>query len=546
MKKIKKFLKKYKMLLMLEFMVAVVMVGNGTVMYKLTYEAEYQKVQTMYYNLGKLTNFDKESDKQISDFIKNIDDVLMYDFVKNNSENKYYGYGVTWEIYDKNNNVIEKSTDNDLMLTYCNLEQRVNKAYLVEKYFTKEEMEGAWDFIYSASNKNEFLNMSLVKEVTGYYGENDEFIPVEIVLFDDDSDQIYSLKSKENINKEGASYTTIKGRTFKEDNENYFSIENLKKRNDSVNGAIKKAQKGEEKSGIYYHEIELSWTDSEYDDVMIDEEQGKPVWVRVGLCADLNYMTLNNSMFKSYLIIEIVLCLLIGIGIIYVFKKNDDRRKYLDAMKYTFINAMAHEMKTPSAVIVNSVECINDGIKPEKQSKYLEKVKQEGLHMNRLLLDMLTYTKLTDEDRKIYKEEVNMKELFDEVIEHYSDAIEKKDIKVQWDISSKNTIMADRKLMEMVVDNYVSNAVKYCTESGSIKITINEKNIVVFNNGDTIYPTQLLAIWEPLYVIDGSRKNREGSSGMGLAISARIMDLHGMQYGAQNKEDGVEFYIKMA
>lgn len=85
---------------------------------------------------------------------------------------------------------------------------------------------------------------------------------------------------------------------------------------------------------------------------------------------------------------------------------------------------------------------------------------------------------------------------------------------------------------------------KYCTESGIIKITMNENSITVFNSGEPIYQTKLKAIWEPLYVMDESRKNREGSSGMGLAISAKIMDLHGMQYGARNAEDGVEFYIR--
>lgn len=255
-------------------------------------------------------------------------------------------------------------------------------------------------------------------------------------------------------------------------------------------------------------------------------------------------MTLNNSMFKIYLTIDIVLCLLIGIGIVYIVRKSDERRKYLDSMKYTFINAMAHEMKTPSAVIVNSVECIKDGVKPEKQDKYLDKLKKEGLHMNQLLLDMLTYTKLTDENRKLNKEEVCMRELFEEVMEHHADTAEKRKIEVQWNISSENKIMADRRLMEMVVDNYLSNAVKYCTESGIIKITMNENSITVFNSGEPIYPTKLKAIWEPLYVMDESRKNREGSSGMGLAISAKIMDLHGMQYGARNAEDGVEFYIR--
>lgn len=67
--------------------------------------------------------------------------------------------------------------------------------------------------------------------------------------------------------------------------------------------------------------------------------------------------------------------------------------------------------------------------------------------------------------------------------------------------------------------------------------------IRVYNEGDAINPQVIDQIWEPLFVADESRKQTDGSSGMGLAISADIMKLHNMKYGVKNRRDGVEFHV---
>ena len=104
--------------------------------------------------------------------------------------------------------------------------------------------------------------------------------------------------------------------------------------------------------------------------------------------------------------------------------------------------------------------------------------------------------------------------------------------------------MGDRKLLEMVVDNYISNAFKNCKENGRIIITIDAAHFRVFNEGEHIAREDIQKIWEPLYKADEDRSRNDGSSGMGLAISAGILKLHGLKYGVENVEGGVEFYIK--
>ena len=82
------------------------------------------------------------------------------------------------------------------------------------------------------------------------------------------------------------------------------------------------------------------------------------------------------------------------LGLIYRdFLVDPEEREELNKTRNLFINAMAHEMKTPNAVILNSTEMLIENVNPEKQHKYLRMIEDESKHMNNLLNQMLIYTR---------------------------------------------------------------------------------------------------------------------------------------------------------
>ena len=97
----------------------------------------------------------------------------------------------------------------------------------------------------------------------------------------------------------------------------------------------------------------------------------------------------------------------------------------------------------------------------------------------------------------------------------------------------------------MVFDNFISNAVRFCKENGVIRFTISPGTVSVYNEGAQISEDQLKEIWTPMYKGDSSRNEMNGTSGMGLAISAVILKVHRASYGVHNVSGGVEFYFKL-
>jgi len=573
MKKLKNKWQKYGTIIIVELIVILAIYLCTTTTYNMTYEIEYQKAQNAITSVSQLVDYDKMPFKTSGYFNYYLEGEL--NATINNAYDynlKYSPYSFHWIAFNKNGKKLEESGSSDIKIHWAGNSSDLDgihierKTYILSDYFTDKEIKGFQDFYSSIDFKpGEYLT---IDNVDGYFDDNKQYIPTEIIFrytdsstihYSDDSSEAefvtYSLKSIDNSEVEGRTYVTREGDTTpRYTHSPHFYFASYREELDSTKEVFNACYNKLEKDYYIYgnnaqnlsSDIESGYEFWAFRDILHSSYEGTKndiSSVALAICADINYMTLNNTDFQKYIIGEIIFCQFVGILIIYLLYKNNKRRRELDSMKYTFINAMAHEMKTPSAVIVNSVECVQEGIKPEKQSYYLDKVKKEGLHMNQLLLDMLTYTKLSDEERKLNKEKVDMEELFKEVCEHYTDSIEKKNIRLHWDVSAETIIKADRGLMEMVVDNYISNAVKYCKSSGDIKITLDGANVVVFNNGPHIHPTKISAIWEPLYVTDTSRKNREGSSGMGLAISSKILDLHGFNYKASNTVDGVEFHI---
>ena len=266
---------------------------------------------------------------------------------------------------------------------------------------------------------------------------------------------------------------------------------------------------------------------------------------QIGMYADTYYLATHDGNLKNFTIP----IWLIGQGaaafLIIVYLYLQKKRKELASLRNTFINAMAHEMKTPAAVIKNSAECLEEGIRPEKQSSYIKMIQTEADHMNDLLMSMLTYTRLSDSEYDLHKSDCSLKELMESCCEHYRERIAGKNIQVIWDAEDDGTTKCDKKMLSMVMDNFISNAVRFCIDGGVIRLTVTKDYVSVYNDGHQIPPEQLKEIWTPMYLGDDARKKNSGTSGMGLAISAVILKAHHADYGVSNVAEGVEFYFRL-
>lgn len=263
-------------------------------------------------------------------------------------------------------------------------------------------------------------------------------------------------------------------------------------------------------------------------------------------CTDLFYNTINNyvfvSMFKNFTSIFFAIYFILLFIIIKLIKDAQRNEK----VKTAFTSAAAHELKTPLAVIENQCECIMENVAPEKNTEYVNSIYTESLRMNRLVASLLQYNRLAAAD-KIRKEENDLSEILNSEIEKYSRLFIDKKINFETEISGICKVKCNKELIALVIDNYLSNAIKYTESGNKIKAELKKQGkkyrVSVYNQGKNIPREELKNIWNLLNKTDKSRNRKDNSSGMGLAISREILRHHKYAYGILNKKDGVEFYF---
>ena len=132
--------------------------------------------------------------------------------------------------------------------------------------------------------------------------------------------------------------------------------------------------------------------------------------------------------------------------------------------------------------------------------------------------------------------------------------LEEKNVEVKFEPEEDIFVYADEFYIEQVITNYFTNAIKHVQENEGekyIKITTlpnlkeNKVRISVFNTGEQIEEENLNRVWKRFYKIDSSRNRDDGGTGIGLALVKAIMTNYHNKYGAENHENGVEFYFEL-
>jgi signal transduction histidine kinase len=239
-----------------------------------------------------------------------------------------------------------------------------------------------------------------------------------------------------------------------------------------------------------------------------------------------------------------------------ILKESSDDKLASDQEEKELIRNISHDLKTPLTAIKGYVEGILDGIAdtPERREKYLRTIANKVNDMDKLIDELTIYSKL-DTNRVPYSfAKINLKDYFDDCCEEIGIDLEAQGIKLEYKYHATQGIivMADAEQLKRVVNNIVSNSVKYMTgeREGVIRIDIYDErdyaHIVINDNGKGISTSELPRIFERFYRTDASRNSKQGGSGIGLAIVKKIIEDHKGKIWAESVEgEGTTMHINL-
>ncbi|MEI6578674.1 MAG: HAMP domain-containing sensor histidine kinase [Eubacteriales bacterium] len=231
-------------------------------------------------------------------------------------------------------------------------------------------------------------------------------------------------------------------------------------------------------------------------------------------------------------------------------EEDVDYRKKLEKSRRNLTNAIAHELKTPLGIIRSYSESLKEKIDEDKKDYYLDVIIDETEQMDKMVIEMLSLSKLEANAYKLKPEPFSLKTITEEEIERYKKSSEEKQINFKLICNSEFEIIADKAGIKYVISNFISNAIKHTPLGLKIIVKIEIKDKKVFfsieNQGDKIPKDKLPKIWESFYKVDDSRERKLGGTGLGLAIAKNYLELHRAEYGCRNTKIGVIFWFSLA
>ena len=227
---------------------------------------------------------------------------------------------------------------------------------------------------------------------------------------------------------------------------------------------------------------------------------------------------------------------------------NDDLayQKELEEKQRLFFSAASHELKTPLTVIKSKLEGMIYGYgEYQDRDTYLASTLRTSDEMERLINEILTLTQMNSASTILNKEPIAIHLLIEQILANYADFIGIKAFDMNVSLSD-TTITADKKLLTKVIENIMSNAIKYSPDGEVLEITLLNNTLSIENFGVSLSQEDASKLCEPFYRVEKSRNRQTGGSGLGLHFVKAILDQHGFSFSITPTEHSLQFTVYLS
>lgn len=215
-----------------------------------------------------------------------------------------------------------------------------------------------------------------------------------------------------------------------------------------------------------------------------------------------------------------------------LLKESEESKEHLIIEKQRMLADISHDLKTPITVIQGYAKAVADGlVTKETQVQYLNTILQKTENLTELINTFYDYSKLEHPEFRLVKEKKDLAEFLREYLANKYDEIEFAGFGLEAEIPEEVIEFEfDELQFGRVFDNILSNALKHNPKGTVIYAAMQQTErsiqIEIGDNGLGIPDEIKESLFDPFTMGDSSRGNRQ-SSGLGLAVAAKIVELHG-------------------
>jgi two-component system sensor histidine kinase CpxA len=228
------------------------------------------------------------------------------------------------------------------------------------------------------------------------------------------------------------------------------------------------------------------------------------------------------------------------------FDAMAERIQALVTAKETLLRDVSHELRSPLARIRMALALAERRAGAESQPD-LARIEREAERLDALVGQVMTLTRLrtTDAPRR---DIVRLDTIIGEVVDDAR--FECPDAQIDYAATSQVSLRGDAAGLKSAIENVVRNALTYGDRSKPIEVRLavagSTATVRVLDRGPGVPEAELKRIFEPFYRTDKSRDHRQDGQGIGLAITARVTELHGGTVAATNRaEGGLEIILEL-
>jgi signal transduction histidine kinase len=222
-------------------------------------------------------------------------------------------------------------------------------------------------------------------------------------------------------------------------------------------------------------------------------------------------------------------------------ERQNKQLRQLDRLKDEFVALVSHELRTPLTSIRGYLELLNDGSNlTAEQLRFLETIDRNAQRLQRVVGDLLFCAQVEAGKLTLELAPLDLNTVVAEAAEAARPAADAKSIDLRTELAGLPTVTGDRARLAQVVDNFVSNAIKFTPADGSVTITTRDVTdgveLAVADTGTGIPAAELPNLFRRFFRTERATSDAIPGTGLGLAIAKAIVEGHHGRISVESAE----------